>query len=87
MAAFLDAIQTANTRIFVPTTVDSVSAKADAEAQPPTDDGDLEFTVVGNLYVLQEATVDPTVAPEDGPSEPLPSSEVNPFESLAGIPR
>lgn len=84
VAAFLDAIQTGNPRIFVPTTLDGEGQDLQPDVIPPTADGDLKLTVTGNLYVLPEAA---TEAPADGTTEPapLPSSDRNPFASLPGV--
>ena len=88
--AFLEGVQTQVGRVFLVTTLDAVAQDAQESqgGRPATAPGDVELTINGFLYEY----LDPTPVVTDGsepteePAEPapLPTSERNPFASVAG---
>lgn len=85
VSAFLGALQTGQERLFLVTGVDAVQQDAqDASGgRPAVAAGDLELTVRGFTYVLQDPSAPTPVAPASDSAEvPLPASDRNPFAPL-----
>jgi len=85
VSAFLGALQTGQERLFLVTGVDAVQQDAqDASGgRPAVAAGDLELTVRGFTYVLQDPSAPTPVVPAaDSAEVPLPASDRNPFAPL-----
>jgi Tfp pilus assembly protein PilO len=84
--AFLDSLQNSSTRLFLVGTISATSqpAAGAASGKPATSAGDLETTITGFAYVLQDAAAvtAPTPAPTAGATPtplPAPAGQKNPF--------
>lgn len=80
VVAFLDSLQRQEGRLFLATDIDAVR-QIEAEAtngKPPTVDGDVELTVNGYFWVLEDIG---NLPPEEG-AEPDPEEPVDPEEQV-----
>lgn len=85
VSAFLGALQTGQERLFLVTGVDGVQQDAQEASggRPAVAAGDLELTVRGYAYVLQDPSGPTSDDPAaDSADEPLPASDRNPFTPL-----
>lgn len=85
VSAFLGGVQTGQDRLFLVTALDGTQQDAQdaVGAKPAIAAGDLELTITGYMYVLQDPTAPlPSVEDPEAPVAPLPASDRNPFAPL-----
>lgn len=90
--AFLDTLQTREGRLFLASNIETQRQPKGPPSggRPATNDGDIELTINGYLWVLQDlegiTPVEEGKEPVEEPEETMPSSPVNPYVPLFPTP-